>query len=164
MRKRPFRGFCLIGCGNPVFSRSSKAKYCSMKCAKMCFAQRRPNCTFCGAKLKRHQYKYCSIKCQREHDYQTRVKQLEDGTYSTYSTNQFIRRFLILRDGENCSRCGWAKRHPKTGRVPVEVEHIDGDYRNNHPTNLTLLCPNCHSLTDTFRGLNRGRGRPYRLG
>jgi hypothetical protein len=27
-----------------------------------------------------------------------------------------------------------------------------------------LLCPNCHSLTDTFRALNRGRGRPKRLG
>jgi hypothetical protein len=27
-----------------------------------------------------------------------------------------------------------------------------------------LLCPNCHSLTATYRGLNRGRGRALRLG
>src|SRR5579871_6049355 len=66
--------------------------------------------------------------------------------------------------GERCSRCGWAERNPKTGRIPVEVEHIDGDWQNNRLTNLTLLCPNCHALTATFRGLNRGRGRPYRLG
>lgn len=45
----------------------------------------------------------------------------------------------------------------------VEVEHIDGDWENNSLTNLTLLCPNCHALTPTFRGLNRGRGRSYRL-
>jgi hypothetical protein len=44
----------------------------------------------------------------------------------------------------------------------VEVEHIDGNWRNNLPENLTLLCPNCHALTPTFRGLNRGHGRPGR--
>jgi hypothetical protein len=48
--------------------------------------------------------------------------------------------------------------------VPIEVEHIDGDWRNSRVENLTLLCPNCHSLTATYRGLNRGRGRAKRLG
>lgn len=75
-----------------------------------------------------------------------------------------MRRYLIHRFGEKCSRCGWAKRNAKTGKVPVEVEHIDGDWRNNRVENLTLLCPNCHSLTETYRGLNRGRGRAHRLG
>jgi predicted HNH restriction endonuclease len=46
----------------------------------------------------------------------------------------------------------------------VEVEHIDGNWRNNQPSNLTLLCPNCHSLTPTYRALNWGRGREYRAG
>jgi hypothetical protein len=69
-----------------------------------------------------------------------------------------------MKIGERCSRCGWKERHPKTNRVPVEVEHIDGNWENNLPGNLTLLCPNCHSLTETFRGLNRGRGRARRLG
>jgi hypothetical protein len=46
----------------------------------------------------------------------------------------------------------------------VEVEHIDGDWQNNNPENLILLCPNCHSLTPTYRGLNRGRGRARRFG
>jgi hypothetical protein len=61
-------------------------------------------------------------------------------------------------------RCGWSRRHPTTGKVPVEVEHIDGNWENNRLTNLTLLCPSCHSLTPTFRALNRGRGRNYRVG
>jgi predicted HNH restriction endonuclease len=39
------------------------------------------------------------------------------------------------------------------------VEHIDGNYENDREKNLTLLCPNCHSLTPTFRALNRGNGR-----
>lgn len=41
--------------------------------------------------------------------------------------------------------------------LPLEVDHIDGDWRNNLPENLRLLCPNCHSTTDSYRG--RGKGR-----
>ena len=41
--------------------------------------------------------------------------------------------------------------------LPLEVDHIDGDWRNNRIENLRFLCPNCHSATDTYRG--RGRGR-----
>ncbi|MBT2539997.1 HNH endonuclease [Streptomyces sp. ISL-44] len=41
--------------------------------------------------------------------------------------------------------------------LPLEVDHIDGDWRNNQPGNLRLLCPNCHSTTDTYRG--RGKRR-----
>lgn len=36
---------------------------------------------------------------------------------------------------------------------------IDGDFRNCSEENLTVLCPNCHSLTPTFMSLNRGNGR-----
>lgn len=164
MRKIAFRGYCLIGCGKPVFSRSPKAKYCSAACAKRRFEHLRPHCARCSKKLKRHQRKYCSQTCQRTREFELLAAQLERGEYTVYYTNKFIRRWLIRRLGEACTRCGWAERHPKTGRVPIEVEHIDGDYANNRPENLTLLCPNCHSLTSTFRGLNRGRGRPHRLG
>ncbi|MFF7437165.1 HNH endonuclease [Streptomyces sp. NPDC008122] len=43
--------------------------------------------------------------------------------------------------------------------LPLEVDHIDGDWRNNQPENLRLLCPNCHSTTDTYRGRGKGRVR-----
>ncbi len=66
--------------------------------------------------------------------------------------------------GEKCTRCGWNERHPVTGKLPIEVEHIDGNWTNNDPSNLTLLCPNCHALTSTFRALNRGKGREKRRG
>ncbi|MFC7218462.1 HNH endonuclease signature motif containing protein [Streptomyces polyrhachis] len=36
--------------------------------------------------------------------------------------------------------------------LPLEVDHIDGDWRNNRPGNLRFLCPNCHSTTDGYRG------------
>jgi hypothetical protein len=46
---------------------------------------------------------------------------------------------------------------PTIGNVPVEVEHKDGNHKNNSPDNIILLCPNCHSLTPTYKALNIGR-------
>lgn len=155
-----------MGCGNEVFSRNPKAKYCSLLCSNLRFKKRRPrsSCISCGKTVPRAGQKYCSSRCQHTYQFTIRANALERGSYSTYSCNRFIRKYLVSKIGERCSRCGWAERHPRTARVPVEVEHIDGNWQNNRPDNLTLLCPNCHSLTETFRGLNRGRGRAYRLG
>jgi 5-methylcytosine-specific restriction endonuclease McrA len=55
----------------------------------------------------------------------------------------------------SCSRCGrdtWEDRP-----IPLELDHINGDRRDNRLENLRLLCPNCHALTDTYRGRNIGR-------
>lgn len=53
-----------------------------------------------------------------------------------------------------CELCGWAERS-KDGRVPVELDHINGDRNDNRLENLRILCPNCHSLQATHRGLNK---------
>ncbi|MBV8762752.1 MAG: HNH endonuclease, partial [Deltaproteobacteria bacterium] len=56
-----------------------------------------------------------------------------------------------------CELCGWAERRPLDGVIPVELDHINGDRRDNRLENLRILCPNCHSLQPTHRGLNRKR-------
>ena len=119
----------------------------------------------CGNAIKKGATKFCSFSCQQGYHFRLRVQLLESGSYHcVQGPSPFLRRYLIRRFGEKCTSCGWAQRHQKTGKVPIEVEHIDGDWQNNKLSNLTLLCPNCHALTPTFRGLNRGRGRAYRLG
>jgi 5-methylcytosine-specific restriction endonuclease McrA len=58
--------------------------------------------------------------------------------------------------------CDWNKVNETTGKVPIQLEHIDGHSENNTLSNLKLLCPNCHSLTSTFGALNKGNGRKKR--
>jgi hypothetical protein len=36
--------------------------------------------------------------------------------------------------------------------IPLELHHKDGDRTNNALHNIELLCPNCHALTDNYRG------------
>jgi hypothetical protein len=74
-----------------------------------------------------------------------------------------IRAYLIKEAGGVCSLCGWAKVHPVTNKVPLEIDHIDGDSSNNQESNLRVLCPNCHSLTPTFRALNKKSSRVGRV-
>lgn len=49
-----------------------------------------------------------------------------------------------------CNKKTWLN-HP----IPIELHHIDGNNQNNNLSNLTLLCPNCHALTDNYRAKNK---------
>lgn len=61
----------------------------------------------------------------------------------------------LIKEGyfvEACSNCGldsWLG-----GKIPLELDHIDGVNSNNLLENLRLLCPNCHALTPTYRAKN----------
>lgn len=71
----------------------------------------------------------------------------------------FVRDYLIGKADYKCSKCGWNKRHPITNRVPLEINHIDGNPKHSTIGNLEVLCPNCHSLTLNFRNLNANSPR-----
>ena len=73
-----------------------------------------------------------------------------------------IRKFLIRTLGECCQECDWAIKHSVTGRVPLEVNHVDGNAENNCPDNVKLICPDCHALTPNYRNLNKGNGQVAR--
>jgi 5-methylcytosine-specific restriction endonuclease McrA len=127
----------------------------------------RANCLGCGAVVRGPRDRYCSIRCQKERQYtefiaRWKAGEVRGGRGADLAVSQHIRRYLIEQRGERCWECGWSERNPVTGRVPVTVDHIDGDGKNHTEANLRLLCPNCHSLTPTYQNLNRGKGRPWR--
>jgi hypothetical protein len=52
-----------------------------------------------------------------------------------------------------CNKCGISNWFTKP--ISLELEHKDGNNLNNDRENLEGLCPNCHSITDTWRGRNK---------
>jgi HNH endonuclease len=60
-----------------------------------------------------------------------------------------------------CEMCGWAEMS-KDGRIPVELDHINGVHTDNRIENLRILCPNCHSLQPTHRGRNQKKPPGWR--
>ena len=78
---------------------------------------------------------------------------------SEYVKNTYVSahklRLKLLREGlkvAKCEICGITEWMGK--EVPLELDHIDGDHFNNEFSNLRIICPNCHSQTDTNSGKN----------
>ena len=113
-------------------------------------------CQNCGKEnLKSHQTtnKYCNNSCQQEAQYKKRIVEWKKtGKFSKGPVKRYL-----SEQKEGCWTCGINKWNNKP--LVLELEHIDGDSNNNTEDNLSLLCPNCHSQTDTYKGKNRGKGR-----
>lgn len=64
------------------------------------------------------------------------------------------KRLRVIEEQNNkCLLCGidtWNNQ-----KITLDIDHINGDRNNNARENLRGLCPNCHSLTETFRGKNK---------
>ena len=110
--------------------------------------------------------KFCNNQCQKEYEYKKYIRQWKnneiDGIRGEYQTSLYIKRYLMKKYNSKCAKCGWGKINIYTNKIPLEIEHIDGNFKNNKEENLILLCPNCHSLTSTYKGANRENGRKSR--
>jgi 5-methylcytosine-specific restriction endonuclease McrA len=51
-----------------------------------------------------------------------------------------------------CEECGIAEWRDEP--LSLELHHINGERHDNRLENLALLCPNCHSQTDSWGGRN----------
>ena len=125
--------------------------YCSKQCSSLASRKRiKFECSNCNCDIERSPsdlkinktgFYFCGKKCQDnfasiENEYKT-------GGAKVYNRYTDYRKKAIQAFGNKCELCSWAHT--------VDVHHIDGNRDNNDLNNLCVLCPNCHSLTETNR-------------
>jgi hypothetical protein len=124
---------CACGCGKPA-----KGTYHSNRCQQMAERQRIIDSWLSG--------QFDGVERDR------------DG--QPHGIHRSIRQHLIDEAGHRCSRCGWSEVNPTTGKVPLQIHHEDGDAGNCSPRNVSVLCPNCHSVTPNWGRSNKKATRP----
>jgi|CXWL01.1.fsa_nt_gi hypothetical protein len=161
---------CKFCNGSIKFENRKKGKFCSQSC-NAAFnnkgvrrrGQAPGNCLECGTKKETYKYNFCSKECFGL--FRTKMIISEWLKTKTSQNNKelsrTIRLWLIKEAKEKCSKCGWNIVHTITKSVPLQINHKDGNWANNAPENLEVLCPNCHALTENFGALNLGNGRKH---
>lgn len=84
----------------------------------------------------------------------TEILEGKHPSYQTYKLKVRLVKEGILED--KCSECGWDKKPQGSMYSTCELDHINGNPCDHHLENLRILCPNCHSLTETYR-FRRGK-------
>ena len=116
--------------------------------------------------------KYCSNKCQREHDFKQKVLLYESQGRTpealehlqgkaNSSQDRFLKKYLIYRyphgsTGEACWHCPEERKNEWTGNVITKINHMDGNPNNQNLSNLELICYNCDALSEFYA--RRGKG------
>lgn len=84
------------------------------------------------------------------------TKPLEEILVKDSNYQSFKLKNRLFNEGVKERRCECCGNDEWLGQpIPLELHHIDGDNTNNDLENLQILCPNCHAMTTTYRGLNR---------
>lgn len=81
---------------------------------------------------------------------------VENSNYNSYKLKK-----RLLSEGykeKKCECCGLTEWQGK--EIPLELHHMNGDNTDNRIENLEILCPNCHALTDNYRGRNKSASFP----
>lgn len=77
-----------------------------------------------------------------------------EGKHPHYQSNKLRKRLIKEKIKPHmCELCGikeWLGQE-----ISLELDHIDGNRYNHVLSNLRILCPNCHSQTETYRGKNK---------
>ena len=81
------------------------------------------------------------------------LKEILEGLHPSYQTFKIKLRLFSEGIKTNvCEICGISEWN--NTKLNCELDHINGNSRDHRLENLRILCPNCHSQTDTFRAKN----------
>jgi hypothetical protein len=101
--------------------------------------------------------KYCNNICQGLFKWVTEtIPRIEAGKCNGATS---LKKYLVETRGAKCECCGQGTTWNNKLLV-LQLDHINGDSDNNLPTNIRLLCPNCHTQTENFG--SKGKGSRYK--
>lgn len=81
------------------------------------------------------------------------LQDILDGKFPNYQTFKLKNKLIKSGLKQNvCEICGISEWNGKP--INMELHHKDGNKHNHSLDNLQMLCPNCHSQTETFRAKN----------
>ena len=89
----------------------------------------------------------------------TPLNEILEGKHPSYQTFKLKNRLIKEGLKQNvCEKCGISEWN--NSPIMCELDHINGNSRDHRLENLQILCPNCHSQTDTFRAKNIRNNAP----
>jgi 5-methylcytosine-specific restriction endonuclease McrA len=107
--------------------------------------------------------KFCSKKCSAEYKHRKIIDAWKNEEYkgNPESIPKAIRKYLLEKSNYKCEECGFEGYNKLTNKTILQIHHKDGDSSNNSESNLQVLCPNCHAMTETFS--NCGKRKSSRI-
>jgi hypothetical protein len=109
---------------------------------------------------KRREQIFCRQSCNHKLKNRIKLENWLNGDWDSAQTTdgsllRWVRDYLLEQTQYRCSKCCWSEVGAN-GTIPLEIDHIDGNWKNSHPENLRVLCPNCHALTENWKVYNKG--------
>ena len=88
-------------------------------------------------------------------DRKIKLSEILEGLHPSYQTYKLKNR--LISEGIKNNKCEVCACESLWNNKPLlmELDHIDGDRTNHKLDNLRMICPNCHSQTETYRSKNR---------
>jgi 5-methylcytosine-specific restriction endonuclease McrA len=155
----PYGKLCDSGCGQSAqyFSKGT-GRYRCAKSSNSCPANKAKNSKGLKKAHAEGRIPVFTDKMREKSHISHRRKLVEEKPFE--ELGHILRKKIVMEEQEyKCSHCEldeWMGL-----RITLELDHIDGNNKNNVRSNLRCLCPNCHSITDTWK-IGQSKGKKIR--